>query len=148
MLLDNLLKPCVIQLRELGQIMHISNDIAQIFFQQHEVILRGHIIFGQPGVPILRGPGTSLIQSRNHIVDLLFASFDPSYDLPRFDPLEREYFVKLTFELGNEGFFVIFVPLSPLGFRILLCRFALGRKLESVFELVIGDIVVLVFFQQ
>lgn len=29
MLLDNLLKPCVIQLRKLGEIMHIGDDVTQ-----------------------------------------------------------------------------------------------------------------------
>ena len=33
MLFDNLLKPSIVQLRELGQIMHISYNITQILFQ-------------------------------------------------------------------------------------------------------------------
>lgn len=39
MLLDYLLKARVIELGELGQVMHIGNDITQILFQQLEIIL-------------------------------------------------------------------------------------------------------------
>lgn len=39
MLLDYFLKAGVVELGELGQVMHIGDDITQILFQQLEIIL-------------------------------------------------------------------------------------------------------------
>jgi len=44
MLLDNLLETGVVELRELGQIVHICDDIAHVFLQQFEVLLRGYLV--------------------------------------------------------------------------------------------------------
>lgn len=39
MLLDDLLEACIVQLRKLGQIVNICNDIAEIFLEQVKVLL-------------------------------------------------------------------------------------------------------------
>ena len=44
-LLDDFLKSGIIQLREFCQVMHVGNDIAQVFFQQVEILLRWDVIF-------------------------------------------------------------------------------------------------------
>ena len=148
MFLNDLLKSCVIELCKLCKIVNIGDDVAQVFFQQHEVILCRHIILSQSCASILRRLGASLIQTRNHVVDLFLARFDPSYDLPRFDSLECEDLIKLALQLGNERLLVIFVPLSPLWLGLLLGRFAVERKLESALQIVIGYVIVLIWFEE
>lgn len=39
MLLDDLLEACVVQLGELGQVMHVGDDVAQVLLQQVKVLL-------------------------------------------------------------------------------------------------------------
>ncbi len=59
MFLDDLLKACVVQLGELGQVMHIGNDVANIFLEQLKIFLEL--------IAVLIG---SLLQFGNGIVDL------------------------------------------------------------------------------
>ena len=148
MFLDDLLKSCIIELSKFSKIMHVGDDVAQIFLQQHEVILGRHIVLHQRRSSILRRLRASLIQSRDHIIDFFLASFYPSYDLSRFDSLECEDLIKLSLKLGNERFLVIFGPLSPLRLGILFGRFALIGKLESALQIIVGNIIVLIRFQE
>lgn len=143
MLLDNFLKPSIVQLRELGQIMHIGNNITQILFQKHEVILRRYIVlFRISNISSLCRLRPPLIQASNHIIDFLLAGLDPSHYLSRLDPLEGKHLFELPFQFCDEGFLIIFRPESPLWVRMLRGRIVLVRGLESVFEVVVGDVVI------
>ena len=147
MLFDDLLKPSIIQLRELGQIMHIGNDVTQILFQQHEVVFRRYVLlFHRSNISTLCRLRPPLVQARNHIIDFFLAGFDSSYYLSRLDSLEGEDFLELPFQYCNEGFLVIFCPASPLWVGVLRSRVVLVRGLEGVFEVVIGYVVVKVIF--
>ena len=88
--LDYFLKPRIIQLGELRQIMYICNDIAQIGLQQLEVLFRRHIFLPQiSSVPIRSSSfWASLIQLSDDMIDLSLASFYSSHDLFRFYSLE------------------------------------------------------------
>jgi len=44
MLLDDLLEPSIVQLRELCQVVHIRNNVTQIFLEQLEVLDDGIVI--------------------------------------------------------------------------------------------------------
>ena len=147
MFLNDLLEPSVIQLCEFGQVMHIGNDVAEIFLQQHKVIFGRHVVLDQPCISIVGRLRTPLIQPRNYFIDLLLARLNSSYYFPRLDSLKRKNFIQLALKLANERLLVIFVPFSPLRFRALQRRLTLERKLEGVFEFVVRDIVVLVGFQ-
>ena len=146
-LLDDLLKASIVQLRELGQVMHIGNDITQVLLQQHKVILRRYILlFCRSSISIpgrLRAP---LIQAPDHKIDFLLTGFDPSYNLSGLDTLKSEDFVEFALQLCNKGFLVIFGPGSPVWVRVLRCRIILVGGFESVLKVVVGYVVVEIIF--
>lgn len=44
MLLDNLLETSIVQLGKLGEVVHVGNDVAQVFLEQQEVLLGGLLV--------------------------------------------------------------------------------------------------------
>lgn len=149
MLLDNLLEAGVIELGELGYIMHIGNDVAQIFLKQHEILLGRAIVFGFSSNSIQRRLLRSvMIQARQHIADLLFTGLDPAYDLARFDALKGENLVELRFEHGDERLLVFLGPWSSAWMRLLCSGLLLVGSLERILQIVIGDVIVIIVFQE
>ena len=143
MLLDDLLKASIIQLRKLGQVMHIGDYITQVLFQQQKIIFRRYILlFYLSSISIPGRLWAPLIQSPDHKINFLLAGLDPSDNLSGLDTLKSEDFLELAFQLCNKGFLVIFGPGSPLWVRVLRCRIILIRSFESVFEVVVGYVVV------
>ena len=143
MLLDDLLKASIIQLRKLGQVMHIGDYITQVLFEQHKVIFRRYILlFYLSSISIPGRLWAPLIQAPDDQIDFLLTSLDPSYNLSGLDTLKSEDFLELAFQLCHKGFLVILGPGSPLWVGVLRCRIILVRSLESVFEVVVGYVVV------
>lgn len=148
-LLDNLLEAGIIELGELGHIMHVGNDVAQIFLEQHKILLGGAIIFGFSSDSIRRRLLRSgVIQARQHIADLLFAGLDPAHNLAGFDTLKGENLVELGLEHGDERFLVFLGPWSSAWVRLLCSGLLLVGSLEGILQIVIGDVVVIIVFQQ
>lgn len=56
MFLDDLLKACIVELGELGQVVNIRDDIIDVRFQEHELLFGGSIMFGIRRVTIGRRP--------------------------------------------------------------------------------------------
>ena len=143
MLFYDLLKAGIIELRKLCQIMHIGNYITQVLFQQHKVIFRGYIfLFCLCRISIPGGFRPPLIQASDHIINLFLTGLDTSYYLSGLDSLKGEDFVKLHFQLCNERFLVLLRPGSPFWVRMLGCRIVLIWGLESVFEVIVGYVIV------
>ena len=82
MLLDDFLKPSIVQLSEFGQVVHISDDVTQILLQQHEIFFYRYVLLLCLHISILRKLWSPFIQSSNHIIDLLLTGFYPSHNLP------------------------------------------------------------------
>ena len=151
MFLDNLLEAGIVELCKFGQVVHIGNDIAQIFLEQHEVIFGRNIVFfinGSTGS--LTGPSSwaSSLQPSNDFIDLLFAGLDPSHDFPRLHPLEGPNLIKLSLQLGNKSLLVIFVPRASGRMGYLWGWSTFVRGLECVLEVLIRDVVIEIIFQE
>lgn len=102
MLLDNFLKPGIIQLRELRQIMHIGDNIAQILLQHLKVLFRRRILL------------LSLLQTFDNILHFLLRHLYTTHDLARLDFLEREDLVELGLKNTHKRLLVFFRPLAVL----------------------------------
>jgi len=100
------------------------------------------------GVPILRRLRPSFVQSSNHIIHLLLTGLYASHNLSRFHTLKGEHFVQFTLKLGDERFLIVFGPWTPFWFGILWVGVVDIRCLESLFEVIVGDIIVIVVLQQ
>ena len=98
-------------------------------------------------VPILCRLRPPLVHSTNHIVDFLVTGFYSPHNLSRFHPLERKDFVEFAFELCNKRFLVVFGPWPPLWVSVLWGGITFVGGFESVFEVVIGYVVVIVVFE-
>lgn len=46
MLLDYLLETGVVELSELGKVVDIGDDVAEVFLEEHEIILGGSVVEG------------------------------------------------------------------------------------------------------
>ena len=129
--------------------MDIGNDIAQIFFQQHEILFSGKIFLLVPAVPILRWSfWASLVQSADHIIDLLLACLDTSHNLTRLDALKGEDFVKFSLQFCNKCLFVILGPRPSFWMGLLWSRLRFIWRLEGILEVVIRDIIIIVVFEK
>lgn len=100
-LLDYLLKARVVQLRELGQIMHIGDDVTQNLLQHQEILI------GRSTWPRTRPstrPSTSLrlaltsTQLSDNFIHILITGLDPTDDLLALDLLEVEDLVELALQ--------------------------------------------------
>lgn len=86
MLLDDLLEACIIELSELGEVMHVGDDIAQVLLEQFEVPLRRRV---------LPGRAMAIVYLCNNLVDLLLGCCNAADDLFRFHLLESVHLVEL-----------------------------------------------------
>lgn len=139
-LLDNLLKSSVIQLRKLCQVVYIRNNVAQVLFQQHEIFFGGRFEMSS-----LRA-GTLLAGSVDDILHLLPRRGYPPPDLITLDMLECKDLVKLLFKLPDETLLIIFIPCSSLWVWILCSWLDFERCFKTGFELVVSNIGVVVIF--
>lgn len=89
-----------------------------------------------------------LVQSAYHVVDLLLARLNAADSFSRLKALEGVDLVEFTLEFGNKGFFVVFGPWAAFRMRLLWRGFGLVRGLERLLEVVIGNVVIIVVFQQ
>jgi hypothetical protein len=140
MLLDDLLKPSIIQLRELGQIMNIRNNTTQVLLQYLKLILDVFLLLLTHACTLL---ATGLKPGHQRIDLFLFIS-NLADEFCRSDLLEGEDFVELEFELGNEGLFIVFGPFSPGRARVLWGGLGHVGCFEGIFEIVVVDVVVVI----
>jgi hypothetical protein len=96
MLLDDLLEARVVQLRELGQVVHVGDDVAQVLLQQLEVVL-GRAV-------------SSIFCPGDDIVDLLLRRSNAADDLVALDLSEGVDLVQLRLELLDKLLLLFFVP--------------------------------------
>ena len=138
MLLYDFLKPCVVQLGKFCQVVDIGDYVAQVFFQQQKVFIRWGTICNASGQSIHRRSTTGVaIQSPNDIVDFpLTSSYSPDY-LSRFNSLKGKDFIKLSLELCNKGFLIVFSPLPPLGFWVFWGRLGYIWGFEGTLQVIV-----------
>lgn len=131
-LLDDLLESSIVQLRELGQVMYISNYIAQIFLQKHKVLLGRRIDVVLSRILIRAS------QLVDDIVYLLVGRGDPTRNVIAPDMLKCEDFVELVLELVDESLLVVFVPWSSRWVWVLCCGRSLEGRLKIRLQVVVG----------
>lgn len=145
MFLDDLVEASVVELDELGEIMDVGNDIAQVFLQQHELFFTGSLL-----------SRSSLIQPVDHVADLALTNSDSSRDLHGLNLLLSVHLLELRLELTHEAALVVFGPFSAWGLARACgavvswraCRRRHDRParvLQVGLETVIVDVVPLVF---
>jgi hypothetical protein len=96
MLLDDLLEARVVQLRELGQVVHIGNDLAQILLEDVKVLLEVTT--------------RSLLRPVDGLGDLALRRCYAADDLLGLDALEGVDLVELLLELLDEALLRLLVP--------------------------------------
>ena len=131
-LLDDFLEPRVVQLRELGQVVYVRNDVRKIFLQQQVFILSRRI---RPRALVAVGR----LCPRDRLAHFLLASRNPANDLLAFHLLEGKDLVQLLLQLVDEALLIFLVPFL-LGLAAAL--------LEALLELVVGDVVVVPVFDE
>jgi hypothetical protein len=108
-LLDDLLKTRVVELRELGEVVHIRDDVAQILFQQVKVLL-DRVVSLTLGLLLRAGDGIpNLLLRRCYAPDNLLA----------LDALEGVDLIELLLELLDEALLRLLVPDVVYAERIL-----------------------------
>lgn len=132
-LLDDLLKARVVQLGELGQVMHVGDDIAQVLLEQNEILVRGR------GLAMASGGLT--VEAGDDLVDLALAGLDAADDLLTLDALEGEDLVELALEQGDEALLVLLGPGLALGLGAVGGGLGDVLGLESFLEVFVGDVV-------
>ena len=140
MLFDNLLKSRIIQLCELGQIMHISDDVTQHLLEEPKVLIGRSASARTDGAPSprrVRGP----IETGHHARNLLLAGLDAADDLLALDFLEVEDLVELALEQTHKVLLVVFRPGLAVGCGAFGGRVGDIFRFESLFEVVVGDVV-------
>lgn len=100
MLLDDLLKARVVELGELGQVMHVGDDVAQILLQQVKVLLNRVALLAR----------RLLLCTRDGILDLLLRRCYATDDLAALDALEGVDLVELRLQLLDEALLRLLVP--------------------------------------
>lgn len=101
MLLDDLLEARVVQLGELGQIVHVGDDVAQVLLEQLEVFLGRRLLARRKSIAV---------DFAHDIGDLLLGRSDPADDLLGLDFLEGVDLVQLSLELLDEALLRLVVP--------------------------------------
>ena len=104
MLLDDLLETRVVQLSELGQVVNISNDVAQIFLQQVKVLLERILILAS----LLRL--RVFLRASDSSVDLLLRCCYAADDFLALDAHEAVDLVEFLLELLNKALLRLLVP--------------------------------------
>lgn len=138
MLFNNLLKPRVVQLGELGQIMDIGNDIAEYLFQRQEVVIGGWRSRSTAAFAPTTG---RLVQSRDNVIHVDLALLDALNNFLALTLLESKDLVQLALEQRDKVLLVVFGPVAAGGLGA--SRSGLGDKIsfECLFELFVGDVV-------
>lgn len=142
MLLNNFLKPSIIQLGEFSQIMNIGYDVTQDLLQEQKIFIRRRRTGNRPNT---RATGTRLIaitfQPQDDIVHVLFAGLDAPNDFLALDSLEVENLVEIVLQQGDEALLVIFGPCFAVWFCVFGGWFLDEVGLEGFFQFVVGDVV-------
>ena len=131
-LLDDFLETSVVQLRELGQVVYVRNDVRKVFFQQQVFILCGCI---RPRALVTVGR----LCPRDRLAHFRLAGRNPANNLLALYLLEGKDLVQLLLQLVDEALLILLVP------------FLLGSAaalLEALLELVVGDVVVVPVFDE
>lgn len=129
--------------------MDISDDIAQILFEEFKVIFGGTLLsWRHDCIRVCVREGCSLIQARDDLVDLLFTGFDAANNLTGLDSLEAKDLVELALQLCNKRLLIIFAPWAAGRARLLSTGCTLIRGFQSRLEVIVGNVVIIVVFQQ
>ena len=115
MLLDNLLKPGIVDLHELGQIMNVRNNIPQILLEHHELLLSWGIVILSLAIST---HGASAVEPSNNIIDLPPTRLNASVNLARLALLPRIHTIQLNIECVDELRLLLLGPFL-LSFRAL-----------------------------
>ena len=137
MLLDDFLESSVIQLGELGQVIHIGNDVTQVFFQQQEVLFSGCVITAVLGSIW----SFMLLHSFQDCIDLLLRCFDAFDDLLTLDSLEGEDLVQLSLHLLDAALLVLVGPWLAVRLGPIRRGFGLVGGFEGIFQAGVVDVV-------
>ena len=135
MLLDYLLKPSVVQLSKLGQIMHICYHVAEYLFEIHVIILCR--LLHESSLLLVH----CLLRPVDDIVDVLLCRSDSLRNLLAFDMLKGENFVQLLFELPDETGFIVLLPRPSRWLWIVFGWHTHVWSLQAGLEVIIGDVV-------
>lgn len=100
-LLDDLLKARVVELGELGQVVHVGDDVAQVLLEQLEVLLGRRLLADVQGI---------VVDLADHVVDLLLGGGNAADDLLGLDLLEGVDLVQLRLQLLYEALLRLVVP--------------------------------------
>lgn len=127
--LDDLLEARVVQLSELGQIVDVSDDVAEVGLEEEEIFVSRTIGSTGPGV-----------ETRDSFIDLSLTRLNAADDLLTLDLLEGEDLVEFTLEQRHEAFLIFLSPGLAVGLGIV--RGGLGDELslEGVLEVFIGNV--------
>ena len=101
MLLDDLLEARVVELGELGQVVHVGDDVAQVLLEQLEVLLGRRLLARAQGV---------VVDLADDVVDFLLGSSNAADDLLGLDLLEGVDLVQLRLQLLYEALLRLVVP--------------------------------------
>lgn len=126
-LLDDLVEASVVELNELGKIMDIGNNVAEVLFQEQKLLLAG---------PVLAK--ATLVETVHDFLDFPLADSNSSRDLHGLDLLLRMDLFEFDLELPHESGLVLLGPFLAIG---------LDRPcgiLQIAFQSIIVDVVPLV----
>lgn len=99
MLLDDLVEASVIELDELGQVVDVGNDIAEVLLEQHKLLLAGATL-----------SWTTLVEAVDDVPNLALADGNAPRDLHCLDLLLGMDLLELGLELGDEARLVVLGP--------------------------------------
>jgi hypothetical protein len=102
-LLDDLLEASVVELGELGQVVDIGDDVAQILLEQVKVFVKGIVVVRRVVLQLALGAGDGL-------VDLFVRGSYAADDLVALDTDEGVDLVELLLELLDKVLLRLFVP--------------------------------------
>mgnify|MGYP000901296339 CR=1 FL=1 len=135
-LLDDLLEAGVVEAGELGQVVHVGDDVAQVLLEQHEVL-----VGGGRRVSGVMGAGGVAVEAGDDLVDLALAGLDAADDLAALEALEGEDLVELALEQGDEALLVVLGPGLAVGPGAVRGGLLDVLGLEGVLEVLVGDVV-------
>lgn len=136
MLFDDLLEARIVQLRELGQVVYIGDDITEHLLKHQEVGIRG----GWAGSPCALATGfDGAVQTGHDIGDLKFTILDAFDDLLALALLEQEDLLQLALEQRYKVRLIVLGPFFAGGIGV----FGGGLdkiRLQRLLEIVIGNV--------
>lgn len=116
MFLDDLIETGIVQLDEFSEVVNISDDVAQVFLEQGELLLGWSLLIQAA----FRGP-------RDDLLDLALADGDATLYLGLLDLGLGVHLFELGVEPRDEGLFIFFGP--PAALRFLRGRGVRGASL-------------------